>query len=64
MLRSHVVSILREKYIKFWTSEGKMYSASDSSDARGKGGEIILGKEVKDMMEEVLQRGKARGLLE
>lgn len=62
-LLSHVARILREKYIKFWTSEGKLYSASDSSDASGKGGRAIIGKEVDDVRREVLERGKARGLL-
>lgn len=64
MSRSHVASILREKFLKFWTSEGKLYSASDSSDASGKAGRAIISKEVDDIRREVLERGKARGLLE
>lgn len=49
MSLSHVESILREKYIKFWTLEGKLYSASNSSDASGKGGRVFIGKEVDDI---------------
>lgn len=57
MSQSHVASVLREKYLKFWMSEGKLYSARDSSDASGNGGGATA-KEVDDMMREVIKRGK------
>lgn len=60
MSLSHVASILVEKYLKFWTSERKLYSGSDSSVVSGKGGRVIIEKEVDDTRRAVLGRGKAR----